>query len=144
MNFLEMMQLKKFADVFTYQLSDGMKQRVAIARALVTDSEVLLMDEPFAALDSRTRDLLMVELQLIWAGTKKTIVFVTHSITKSVCLGDKVVVFTNRPGKVKKGNNHRTRKNKVKRTKQLYRYQSKILDELVLEINTTRKVEVAV
>ncbi|MRN62144.1 MAG: ATP-binding cassette domain-containing protein, partial [Nitrosopumilales archaeon] len=94
MHFLDMMQLKKFAEAFTYQLSGGMKQRVAIARALVTDPEVLLMDEPFAALDSQTRDLLMVELQLIWARTRKTIVFVTHNIAESVCLGDKVVVFT--------------------------------------------------
>jgi NitT/TauT family transport system ATP-binding protein len=100
--YLEMMQLTKFADAYTYQLSGGMKQRVAIARALAIDPEVLLMDEPFAALDSQTRDLLLVELQLIWARTKKTIVFITHNITESVCLGDKVVVFTKRPGTVKK------------------------------------------
>lgn len=102
MHYLEMMQLTKFADAYTYQLSGGMKQRVAIARALVMDPEVLLMDEPFAALDSQTRDLLLVELQLIWAKTKKTIVFITHNITESICLGDKVVVFSKRPGRVKK------------------------------------------
>jgi NitT/TauT family transport system ATP-binding protein len=102
MKYLDMMQLTKFADAYTYQLSGGMKQRVAIARALAIDPEVLLMDEPFAALDSQTRDLLLVELQLIWARTKKTIVFITHNITESVCLGDKVVVFTKRPGTVKK------------------------------------------
>ena len=102
MRFLEMMQLTKFADAYIYQLSGGMKQRVAIARALVVDPEVLLMDEPFAALDSQTRDLLLVELQLIWARTRKTIVFVTHNITESVCLGDRVVVFTRRPGTIKK------------------------------------------
>ncbi len=102
MQYLEMMQLTKFADAYTYQLSGGMKQRVAIARSLAIDPEVLLMDEPFAALDSQTRDLLLVELQLIWARTKKTIVFITHNITESVCLGDKVVVFTKRPGTVKK------------------------------------------
>src|ERR671918_742741 len=102
MHYLDMMQLTKFSEAFTYQLSGGMKQRVAIARALVMDPEVLLMDEPFAALDSQTRDLLLVELQLIWAKTKKTIVFVTHNIIESVCLGDRVIVFTNRPGKIKK------------------------------------------
>lgn len=102
MQYLEMMQLTKFADAYTYQLSGGMKQRVAIARSLAIDPEVLLMDEPFAALDSQTRDLLLVELQLIWARTKKTIVFITHNIIESVCLGDKVVVFTKRPGTVKK------------------------------------------
>src|SRR5919109_1067769 len=98
MHFLDMMQLNKFAEAFTYQLSGGMKQRVTIARALVTDPDVLLMDEPFAALDSQTRDFLLVDLQLIWTRTRKTIVFVTHNIAESVCLGDKVVVFTTRPG----------------------------------------------
>src|SRR5215216_1045839 len=101
MHYLEMMQLTKFADAYTYQLSGGMKQRVAIARALVMDPEVLLMDEPFAALDSQTRDLLLVELQLIWARTKKTIVFITHNILESVVLGNKVIVFTRRPGTIK-------------------------------------------
>ncbi|MGH9913605.1 MAG: ABC transporter ATP-binding protein, partial [Nitrososphaeraceae archaeon] len=95
--YLDMMQLTKFTQSYIYQLSGGMKQRVAIARALVMDPEVLLMDEPFAALDSQTRDLLLVELQLIWAKTRKTIVFVTHNILESVCLGDKVIVFTSRP-----------------------------------------------
>lgn len=102
MQYLDMMQLTKFSDAYTYQLSGGMKQRVAIARALAIDPEVLLMDEPFAALDSQTRDLLLVELQLIWARTKKTIVFITHNINEAVCLGNKVVVFTKRPGTVKK------------------------------------------
>ncbi len=69
--YLDMMQLTKFADSYTYQLSTGMKQRVAIARALVMDPDVLLMDEPFAALDAQTRDLLLVEMQLIWEKTKK-------------------------------------------------------------------------
>ncbi|MDC8453154.1 MAG: ABC transporter ATP-binding protein, partial [Candidatus Nitrosotalea sp.] len=88
--YLDMMQLTKFADSYIYQLSTGMKQRVAIARALAMDPEILLMDEPFAALDSQTRDLLLVELQLIWERTKKTIIFVTHNISESVILGNKV------------------------------------------------------
>ena len=100
--YLDMMQLTKFADSFTYQLSTGMKQRVAIARALVMDPDVLLMDEPFAALDAQTRDLLLVEMQLIWEKTKKTILFVTHNVAEAAVLGTKVVVFSNRPSKIKK------------------------------------------
>ena len=100
--YLDMMQLTKFADSFTYQLSTGMKQRVAIARALVMDPDVLLMDEPFAALDAQTRDLLLVEMQLIWEKTKKTILFVTHNVVEAAVLGTKVVVFSNRPSIIKK------------------------------------------
>ncbi|HMH10646.1 MAG TPA: ABC transporter ATP-binding protein [Candidatus Nitrosopolaris rasttigaisensis] len=144
MHFLDMMQLKKFAEAFTYQLSGGMKQRVAIARALVTDPEVLLMDEPFAALDSQTRDLLMVELQLIWARTRKTIVFVTHNIAESVCLGDKVVIFTSRPGKVKKEIAVEYRRPRLSEDNNLYNYRRTILDELASEIITARKVDDAI
>ncbi|MRN41755.1 MAG: ATP-binding cassette domain-containing protein [Nitrosopumilales archaeon] len=144
MHFLDMMQLKKFAEAFTYQLSGGMKQRVAIARALVTDPEVLLMDEPFAALDSQTRDLLMVELQLIWARTRKTIVFVTHNIAESVCLGDKVVIFTSRPGKVKKEIAVEYRRPRLSEDNNLYNYRRKILDELATEIITARKIDDAI
>src|ERR671921_610727 len=134
LHYLDMMQLTKFADAYTYQLSGGMKQRVAIARALVMDPEVLLMDEPFAALDSQTRDLLLVELQLIWAKTKKTIVFVTHNISESVCLGDKVVVFTNRPGRVKKEIQIDYRRPRLTEDNNLYTYQRQVLDELKTEI----------
>ncbi|MEO9309366.1 MAG: ABC transporter ATP-binding protein [Nitrososphaera sp.] len=100
--YLDMMQLTKFANSYTYQLSTGMKQRVAIARALVMDPAVLLMDEPFAALDAQTRDLLLVEMQMIWQKTKKTIVFVTHSISEAAILGNKVAIFTHRPSTIKK------------------------------------------
>ncbi|MCA9812270.1 MAG: ABC transporter ATP-binding protein, partial [Nitrosarchaeum sp.] len=100
--YLDMMQLTKFADSYTYQLSTGMKQRVAIARALVMDPDVLLMDEPFAALDAQTRDLLLVEMQLIWEKTKKTILFVTHNVAEAAVLGTKVAVFSNRPSTIKK------------------------------------------
>lgn len=100
--YLDMMQLTKFANSYTYQLSTGMRQRVAIARALVMDPEILLMDEPFAALDAQTRDLLLVEIQMIWQKTKKTIVFVTHSISEATVLGNKVAVFTHRPSTIKK------------------------------------------
>jgi NitT/TauT family transport system ATP-binding protein len=136
-----MMELSKFAEAFTYQLSGGMKQRVAIARALVMDPEVLLMDEPFAALDSQTRDLLVVELQLIWARTRKTIVFVTHNIIESVCLGDKIVVLTSRPGKVKKEIKVDYRRPRLSEDNNLHEYQRKVLDELKTEIISARKME---
>src|ERR687894_936211 len=134
LHYLEMMQLTRFADAYTYQLSGGMKQRVAIARALVMDPEVLLMDEPFAALDSQTRDLLLVELQLIWARTRKTIAFVSHNIAESVCLGDKIVVFSSRPGRVKKEIKVDYRRPRLSEDSNLHEYQRKVLDELKSEI----------
>jgi NitT/TauT family transport system ATP-binding protein len=134
LHFLEMMQLTKFADAYIYQLSGGMKQRVAIARALVVDPEVLLMDEPFAALDSQTRDLLLVELQLIWARTKKTIVFVTHNITESVCLGDRVVVFTKRPGTIKKEVQINYKRPRLPEDEDLRVFQRQIIDAMKGEI----------
>ena len=100
--YLDMMQLSDFADSYTYQLSTGMRQRVAIARALAMDPDVLLMDEPFAALDAQTRDLLLVEMQLIWQRTKKTILFVTHNVSEAAVLASRVVVLSNRPSTVKR------------------------------------------
>ena len=116
-----------------------MKQRVAIARSLVLDPEVLLMDEPFAALDSQTRDLLLVELQLIWAKTNKTIIFVTHNITESICLGDRVVVFTNRPGKIKKDIKIDYRRPRLTEDDGLKDYQRQVLYELKSEIIHSKK-----
>lgn len=139
MHYLEMMQLTKFADAYTYQLSGGMKQRVAIARALAIDPEVLLMDEPFAALDSQTRDLLLVELQLIWARTKKTIVFITHNIMESVCLGDKVVVFTRRPGTVKKEITIDHRRPRLPEDEELRPYHRQVLEEIKSEVSERKK-----
>jgi NitT/TauT family transport system ATP-binding protein len=139
MHYLEMMQLAKFAEAYTYQLSGGMKQRVAIARALVMDPEVLLMDEPFAALDSQTRDLLLVELQLIWAKTKKTIVFITHNITESICLGDKVVVFSKRPGRVKKEITINYRRPRLPEDDNLRNFHRQVVDAMQGEITADKK-----
>lgn len=97
-HFLQMVHLSHFKDNFIYELSGGMQQRVAIARALAMDPKVLLMDEPFGALDEQTRHILHDELIKIWQETKKTILFVTHSIHEAIKLSDRVVVMGTRPG----------------------------------------------
>ncbi len=102
MEYLRLVHLLKFKDSYIHQLSGGMRQRVALARALATEPEVLLMDEPFAALDAQTRDLLHDELERIWTETRRTIVFVTHNVREAVRLGDRVVLLTFRPGRVKR------------------------------------------
>ena len=95
-----MVGLIDFADHRPHQLSGGMRQRCALARALAQDSELLLMDEPFAALDALTRDQLHDDLNRIWQETGKTIIFVTHNVREAVRLGDRVVLMTPRPGRV--------------------------------------------
>ena len=132
--YLDMMQLTKFADSFTYQLSTGMKQRVAIARALVMDPDVLLMDEPFAALDAQTRDLLLVEMQLIWEKTKKTILFVTNNVVEAAVLGTRVVVFSNRPSIIKKEFTNDSPRPRTSDDQSLVKLQQDILLELRPEV----------
>jgi NitT/TauT family transport system ATP-binding protein len=100
-HYLEVVGLAGHGDKFPSQLSGGMKQRVAIARALANDPSVLLMDEPFGALDAQTREVLQEEMLRIWQHTRKTVVFVTHSISESLFLGDRIVVMATRPGAVK-------------------------------------------
>src|SRR5579875_135145 len=137
--YLDMMQLTKFSQSYIYQLSTGMKQRVAIARALALDPEILLMDEPFAALDSQTRDLLLVELQLIWERTRKTIIFVTHNIAESVVLGNRVAIFKHRPSKIKKEILIDYRRPRLAEDENLLKYQHEIIQELKSEVIEQKK-----
>ena len=101
-HFIEMVGLTGFEGHYPHELSGGMKQRVGLARALATDPDVLLMDEPFAALDAQTRDLMQVELLRIWQEARKTVLFVTHQIDEAIYLSDRVMVMTKRPGHAKK------------------------------------------
>jgi len=99
--YLALVGLSGFEDRYPHELSGGMKQRVAIARSLAYDPEVLMMDEPFAALDAQTRETLQSELLSIWERSKKTIIFITHGIDEAVYLGQRVAVMTSRPGRIK-------------------------------------------
>jgi len=98
---LALVGLNGFEERYPHQLSGGMKQRVALARSLAHDPSVLLMDEPFAALDAQTREMLQTELLRLWEQTRKTIVFITHGIDEAIYLGQKVAVMTSRPGRIK-------------------------------------------
>jgi NitT/TauT family transport system ATP-binding protein len=93
--------LTRFAHLYPHQLSGGMRQRVSIARAFANDPEILLMDEPFSALDEQNKTILQQELLRIWEADKKTVVFITHSVDEAVTLGDKIMVMTASPGRTK-------------------------------------------
>ncbi|MBL0373527.1 ABC transporter ATP-binding protein [Rhizobium sp. KVB221] len=101
LHFLDMVGLSEFADRYPHELSGGMKQRVAIARSLAYDPGVLLMDEPFAALDAQTRETLQEELLRIWERSGKTIIFITHGIEEAIYLGQRVAVMSAKPGRIK-------------------------------------------
>lgn len=101
MDFLQLVKLEKFAESYPHQLSGGMQQRAAIARSLAYNPAILLMDEPFAALDAMTRDEMQKMLTDVWSATKKSVVYITHNVSEAVYLGDKVVVLKAHPGSVK-------------------------------------------
>jgi NitT/TauT family transport system ATP-binding protein len=99
--YLDMLGLSLFADSYPHQLSGGMRQRVNIARAFANDPAVLLMDEPLASLDEQTKLLVQEDLLRLWDGSRKTVVYITHSLDEAIVLGDRVIVMTNRPGTIK-------------------------------------------
>jgi NitT/TauT family transport system ATP-binding protein len=139
--YLRLVHLAKFKDSYIHQLSGGMRQRVAIARALATEPDVLLMDEPFAALDAQTRDLLHDELERIWSETGRTIIFVTHNVREAIRLGDRVALLTFRPGRVKREFSVDLPRPRHLEDPHVARVAREILDELREEINISLEAE---
>jgi NitT/TauT family transport system ATP-binding protein len=141
LRYLKMVHLTKFQNSYVHELSGGMKQRVALARALTLDSQVLLMDEPFAALDSQTKNILQLELQRIWWETKKTIIFVTHNVEEAVLLSDRVVVMAANPGKIKKEFKIELARPRQMESRDVSYMTAKIMKELKEEVEKVAKAE---
>ncbi len=131
--YLKMVGLEQFRDSYPYELSGGMRQRVAIVRALANDPSVLLMDEPFGALDAQTRNVLQQELLQIWSEKKITILFVTHSVDEAVYLADRIVVMSARPGKIKEIVNVSLQRPRDRTSRQANELRNEILKELAEE-----------
>ena len=140
--YLAMVHLARFARANVHELSGGMKQRVALARALALEPAALLMDEPFAALDAQTRDLLHGELQEIWASTRKTILFVTHNVREAVRLGDRVLVMSARPGHIKREFKIDLPRPREIEDHALVDFAREIMQELKDEVNRALAIEV--
>lgn len=141
--YLRLVHLSQFKDSRPHQLSGGMRQRVALARALATEPDVLLMDEPFAALDAQTRDLLHDELEKIWAETGRTIIFVTHNVREAVRLGDRVALMSFRPGRIKREFAIDLPRPRHLEDVEVARAAREILDHLRDEINKSLEAEYA-
>lgn len=133
--------LSKFTDRYPHELSGGMRQRAAIARALVMNPQILLMDEPFAALDEQTRLVLHKELEHLWLQTGKTILFITHNIREAVMLSDRVLVMSTRPGKIKKEFVVRAARPRDSADSVLHHVESSIMDNLADELEKVVKEE---
>ena len=141
---LSLIGLREFSDNYPYQLSGGMKQRVNLARALAIDPEVLLLDEPFAALDAQTREVMQTELLRVWRETQKTVVFITHQIDEAVYLSDRVIVLRRRPGRVRevvKIDLPRPRELAVKRSPDFNVYVEQIWEQLEGDILAAERDE---
>jgi NitT/TauT family transport system ATP-binding protein len=133
---LDMIGLSEFRNHYPAELSGGMKQRVALARVLAFNPKVLLMDEPFGALDAQTRETMQEEVTRLWERTKKTIVFVTHDIEEAVFLGDRVVVLSARPGRIREEvriDLPRPRTLEIKKSMQCHEYRNRIWDLIRIE-----------
>jgi NitT/TauT family transport system ATP-binding protein len=144
--FLELVSLGGFDRYYPHEMSGGMRQRVNLARALTFNPDVLLMDEPFAALDAQTREIMQAELLRIWQEARKTVLFVTHQIDEAVFLSDRVLVFTVRPGRLKQIitiNLPRPRALEIKRTPQFIRYVDEIWRLIEEEVRQSARPAVA-
>ncbi|MFD7324072.1 ABC transporter ATP-binding protein [Streptomyces sp. NPDC059875] len=143
--FLDLVGLSGFENRHPHELSGGMRQRVAIARSLAYDPDVLLMDEPFAALDAQTRESLQDELLRIWQRTGKTVVFITHSIDEAVYLGQRVAVMTSRPGRIKQvvpvALDSRTSTEDIRSTPEFARHRHEIWSLLHDEVARAQQLE---
>jgi NitT/TauT family transport system ATP-binding protein len=144
--FIQMVGLGGFENHYPLELSGGMQQRVNLARALATDPEILLLDEPFAALDAQTREFMQLELLKIWSQTGKTTLFITHDISEAIYLADRVVVFTARPGRVKLSVDvklDRPRGLRIKRSPEFIVYEDQVWTAIEEEVSKARQVEQA-
>ena len=142
--FVQLVGLGGFEDAYPLELSGGMQQRVNLARALTTDPEILLLDEPFAALDAQTREFMQLELLKIWRQTGKTALFITHDIGEAIYLADRVVVFTARPARVKttvEVELERPRELRVKRSPAFVGYEDRVWSAIEEEVSRAREQE---
>jgi NitT/TauT family transport system ATP-binding protein len=140
---IELVGLQGFGDAYPRELSGGMKQRVAIARALANNPEVLLMDEPFGSLDAQTRNLMQKELLRIWSTSRKTVLFVTHSVEEAVYLADRIVIMTARPGRVREIIEVPLNRPRDRTSPEFITIRSKVLGELEEEFEKARASELS-